>query len=438
MSHDISWIAGNDWLAPSRDLKRDGPYLNRRSLSTNPPTPAPPTPFPLPAHWQPTRRPQAVLSRLQTSKPPKSTHIAIAATSLGQFDAIQVPTEKPGPGNVLIKVDFASMIAFDTYITDDGLYVDKYPKVLGLNVAGSVTETGEGVDDLAVGDRVIGFTLFGPNIAGAMQQFTSLSAHLCAKIPDALALDAAATIPDNFIRAFYTLFDQLSLPVPESFPPSVPPANPSTPILIYGAGATLGQYAIQLLHAAGYTNVLATASPKHHTLLRILGATGVFDYNSPSLAEDIAAAIGGDGKVALAVDPIATNRTIAKIAPLISAKGTVALLLPIKEDDSLAGSVKLLPAIPEGQNPLPEGAKAVYVGTLSYREASPSFYNQYLRDNLMPKILPQLLASGLIKPIKVRLLDQGTFKERVAAGLDLLRNNALSGEKIIVKVADTV
>jgi hypothetical protein len=56
----------------------------------------------------------------------------------------------------------------------------------------------------------------------------------------------------------------------------------------------------------------------------------------------------------------------------------------------------------------------------------------------MPKILPQLLASGLIKPNKVRLLDQGTFKERVAAGLDLLRNNALSGEKIIVKVADTV
>ncbi|KAJ7289127.1 chaperonin 10-like protein [Mycena rebaudengoi] len=360
-----------------------------------------------------------------------STHTAIAATSLGEFDAIQVPTEKPGPGNVLIKVDFASMVAFDTYITDDGFYVDKYPKILGLNVAGSVTETGEGVDDLAIGDRVIGFTLYGPNIPGAMQQFISLSAHLCAKIPDTLALDAAATIPDNFVTAFYTLFDQLSLPVPESFPPSVPPANPSTPILIYGAGATSGQYTIQLLHAAGYTNVLATASPKHHALLRSLGATGVFDYNSPSLAEDIVAAIGGDGKVALAVDPIATERTIAKIAPLISAKGTVALLLPIKKGDSLAGSAKL-PAIPEGQNPLPEGTKPVYVGTFSYRE------NHYLRDNLMPKILPQLLANGIIKPNKVRLLDQGTFKERVAVGMDMLRNNAISGEKIIVKVADTV
>jgi hypothetical protein len=56
----------------------------------------------------------------------------------------------------------------------------------------------------------------------------------------------------------------------------------------------------------------------------------------------------------------------------------------------------------------------------------------------MSKILPQLLANGIIKPNKVRLLDQGTFKERVAVGLDLLRNNTISGEKIIVKVSDTV
>jgi hypothetical protein len=61
------------------------------------------------------------------------------------------------------------------------------------------------------------------------------------------------------------------------------------------------------------------------------------------------------------------------------------------------------------------------------------FQNAYLKDNLMPKILPELLASGLIQPNRVRLLDQGTFKERVATGLDLLRNNRISGEKVVVK-----
>jgi hypothetical protein len=52
----------------------------------------------------------------------------------------------------------------------------------------------------------------------------------------------------------------------------------------------------------------------------------------------------------------------------------------------------------------------------------------------MPKILPSLLESGIIKPNRVRLIDQGSFKERVATGLDLLRNNKISAEKVVVKV----
>jgi len=31
-------------------------------------------------------------------------------------------------------------------------------------------------------------------------------------------------------------------------------------------------------------------------------------------------------------------------------------------------------------------------------------------------------------------MDEGTLKERVATGLDLLRNNKVSGEKVVVKV----
>lgn len=82
------------------------------------------------------------------------THTAIAAIALGQIDAIQVPTEKPLAGEVLIKVEYASMVAFDTYITDLGFYVEKHPALLGANAAGVVAELGEGVDDLKVGDRV--------------------------------------------------------------------------------------------------------------------------------------------------------------------------------------------------------------------------------------------------------------------------------------------
>jgi hypothetical protein len=62
--------------------------------------------------------------------------------------------------------------------------------------------------------------------------------------------------------------------------------------------------------------------------------------------------------------------------------------------------------------------------------------NDYLRENLFGKVLPALLNTGAIQPNKVRLLDEGSFKDRVAAGLDLLRNNKVSGEKVVVKVVD--
>ncbi|KAJ6581935.1 GroES-like protein [Mycena capillaripes] len=363
-----------------------------------------------------------------------STHTAIATLAKGQLDAILVETEKPGAGQILIKVEYASLIAFDTYITDVGYAVAEYPVTLGFNAAGTVAEIGAGVISFAVGDRVAGFSINGvgskDGLKGTMQEFVVLPSFLCSKVPAGLALDAAATIPDNFVTAFYTVFDQLSLPVPKSFPNSTPPPNHAAPILVYGAGSTAAQYAVQLLRAAGYTNVVATASTRHHEYLHSLGATYTFDYASPTLVADIASAVGGDGKIALAMDAISTVNTIAKIAEVMSPTGTVALLIPIKEGDTVAvGEAPMHWTIPEGRNPFPAETKVVYVRTFEYAQ------NEYLKYNLMPGILPDLLKLDIIQPNRVRLLDQGSLKERVETGLDLLRNNKVSGEKVVVKVA---
>jgi hypothetical protein len=54
----------------------------------------------------------------------------------------------------------------------------------------------------------------------------------------------------------------------------------------------------------------------------------------------------------------------------------------------------------------------------------------------MPKILPDLLAEGHIEPNRVRLLDskQKSLKDRVKEGMELLRENRVSGEKVVVKI----
>jgi len=50
-------------------------------------------------------------------------HTAIATTSKGLFDAIQVPTEAPGQGEILLRVEYSSMVAFDIYMTDFGYHI---------------------------------------------------------------------------------------------------------------------------------------------------------------------------------------------------------------------------------------------------------------------------------------------------------------------------
>lgn len=183
-------------------------------------------------------------------------------------------------------------------------------------------------------------------------------------------MDAAATFPDNFITAFYTFFSLLSLPVPSSFPASSPPPLAFSAILIYGAGSTAGQYAIQLLHSAGYKNIIATASPKNHDYLRSLGATSTFDYRSPNLVKDIAAAAGGDGKVTLVLDCIAMlEDSLTTIGKVISSRGSLAILMPVKISTSLAidDASKMLFDIPKDKNPLPEGTTVVTVKAFDYQ-----------------------------------------------------------------------
>lgn len=83
-----------------------------------------------------------------------STHTAIATTAKGTVAAVQVLTPAPGPLEVLVKVEYASMIAFDSYTTDLAYGVQSYPTTLGFNASGTIVQTGESVQNLAIGDRV--------------------------------------------------------------------------------------------------------------------------------------------------------------------------------------------------------------------------------------------------------------------------------------------
>lgn len=72
----------------------------------------------------------------------------------GPFAVASAPVPKPGPGEVLIKVQSTALNPVDWKIQAFGLFLEKFPAILGGDAAGVVEEVGEGVTNLKKGDRV--------------------------------------------------------------------------------------------------------------------------------------------------------------------------------------------------------------------------------------------------------------------------------------------
>ncbi|CAI6088582.1 unnamed protein product, partial [Clonostachys chloroleuca] len=67
-------------------------------------------------------------------------------------------------------------------------------------------------------------------------------------------------------------------------------------ILIWGGASGVGAAAIQVAKDAGFEPIFVTASPKNHEPLLKAGASGAFDYNSPTVVEEIRKAVAESGK----------------------------------------------------------------------------------------------------------------------------------------------
>lgn len=153
------------------------------------------------------------------------------------------------------------------------------------------------------------------------------------QIPPGFTPQEAVTLPNNVVTIFHAATADLSLSLqwPLPSPPSPPEAE--SPILIWGGASSCGQYALQILSHWGYRNLLATASPQHHSYLRSLGAKHVFDYRDPDIVGRIVKAVESPSSgpsIPYILDCIGSKS--ASVTPIskIAQKGSrVAVLLPV-------------------------------------------------------------------------------------------------------------
>lgn len=171
----------------------------------------------------------------------------------------------------------------------------KYPFVLGSDLAGEVVEVGKGVTRFHVGDRVLGFGMAtNKNVnnpaQGAFQHYIVLSEDMASPIPGDMSYERAAVIPLCLTTAAAALFETGQLGLQRPTDPARAPTGKT--LIVWGGSTSVGCNAIQLATAAGY-EVFSTSSPKNFEYLKSLGASHVFDYRSPTVAQDMIKALKG-------------------------------------------------------------------------------------------------------------------------------------------------
>ncbi|MDG4791779.1 NADP-dependent oxidoreductase [Micromonospora sp. WMMD1102] len=220
-----------------------------------------------------------------------------------RYEDVERPT--PGAGQVRIRVAATSFNGVDGNIRAgymQGPIPVELPHTPGVDVAGTVDALGDGVDDVAVGDRVVG--LLSMTGAGAAAEFVVAPAESLTGAPKNIPLADSAAFPLVGLTAWQALFDHGNLTAGQR-------------VLINGAGGAVGGYAVQLARKAG-ARVIATASPRSADRVEAAGAEKVIDHTTT----DLAAAVTEPVDLVLNLAPV-TPEQLAALVTLIRDGGTL-------------------------------------------------------------------------------------------------------------------
>jgi len=201
---------------------------------------------------------------------------AVQINSFGDRSVLElnenVPISKPSSNEVQIQVKSTSVNPVDWKIREgylQPLLNHSFPITLGWDVAGIVSEIGDQVSHLKIGDEVYSR----PDIAknGSYAEYINVSADEVAIKPKSLSWQEAAGVPLAALTAWQSLFDHAKLTVGER-------------VLIHAGSGAVGQFAIQLAKLHGAT-VYTTTSARNTELVLGLGADQAIDYTKEDFSE---------------------------------------------------------------------------------------------------------------------------------------------------------
>jgi NADPH2:quinone reductase len=198
----------------------------------------------------------------------------------------EVPDPRAGPGQVVVDV-YATAVNFPDVLMIQNLYQVKpeLPFSPGSEVAGVVSEVGEGVTAASVGDRVL-LSL----TSGGLAEKIATEAEAVIPIPEGIDFVHACGFLYAYGTSHHALRDRARL-------------QPGEVLLVLGAAGGVGLAAVELGAVMGATVIAAASSDDKLELCRQYGAGLTINYATEDLKSRVRELTGGAG-VDVVYDPV--------------------------------------------------------------------------------------------------------------------------------------
>ncbi|MDT0635629.1 quinone oxidoreductase [Spectribacter hydrogenoxidans] len=184
---------------------------------------------------------------------------------------------EPGPGEVRIRHHAVGLNYIDIYHRT-GLYPLSLPSGIGLEAAGEITAIGDGVTDLAIGDRVA----YASAPLGAYAEERLMPADRVVPLPDAVDARSAAALMLKGLTAHFLLFRTFAI-------------QPGQRVLVHAAAGGVGYLLCTWATHLGATVIGTAGSREKAAIAREAGCAEVIQYRDGNIATQVRRAAGKRG-----------------------------------------------------------------------------------------------------------------------------------------------
>jgi NADPH2:quinone reductase len=192
------------------------------------------------------------------------------------LEYVDVPSPTPGPGQVLVDVEYAGVNFIDTY-QRTGLYPVPLPNGNGLEGVGRIVALGEGVTERQIGQRIAW-----SDTIGSYAEQVAVKVERSFLVPDGVDSDVACALALQGMTAHYLAFSTF-------------PLGKEHTALVYAAAGGVGRILVQLAVQRGARVIACTSTEEKAQVVRDLGADAVIMYREVDIAEAVLELTDGVG-----------------------------------------------------------------------------------------------------------------------------------------------